>query len=192
MNTPRYPDDHLLLALFDQHDRAENAVEEIIAADFPMDRISLLGRAGSGDDPLGLYYPGRGERMKGWGALGAFWGGLFGLFSGAVGLFVLPGVGAVAAAGSLVEALAGAATGAALGGGVMAGAAAVDQLAVALHRHGVPEDRLAHLQQAVADGRYVVLLRGSEEELARWTERLRQKGAESVELHDYRGLRDVL
>ncbi len=47
----------------------------------------------AGDDPLGIYYTGVGDRMKGWGALGAFCGALWGLLAGAAGMFVIPGLG---------------------------------------------------------------------------------------------------
>ena len=101
--------ERLLIALFDQESSAEKAVGTLVERDFPMDMLSVLGKGNaSGDDPLGLYYPGVGERMKGWGAMGAFWGGLWGLLAGAAGMFFIPGLGPILAAGPIVEALAGA------------------------------------------------------------------------------------
>ncbi|MGA7979617.1 MAG: hypothetical protein WCA32_05235 [Chromatiaceae bacterium] len=53
------PHDHrrALLAFYDAGDHAEAALREIIERDFPLDRISLLGKASaSGDDPLGVYH----------------------------------------------------------------------------------------------------------------------------------------
>ena len=159
----------ILIAVFSEQLTAQRAVERLIEKDAPMDSISILGRAGaSGDDPLGIYYGGVGERVKAWGAHGAFWGGLWGLLAGAAGLFVVPGLGAILAAGPVVEAIAGALAGATLTSGVMAGAAAVSELAIALHRMGVPKERLAALQRAVEQGRYVVLVRCAPREVERW------------------------
>lgn len=148
--------ERVLIALFKDADRAKEAVETLIERDYPMDMISLLGRPYAvGDDPLGIYYHTPGERMKGWGKMGAFWGGLWGLLAGAAGLFVIPGVGPLLAAGPIVEALVGAASGAA----VMAGAAAATQLTVAMRAAGIPEEKLDELHKAIEAGQFVVLFR---------------------------------
>ena len=92
-----------------------------------MDLISVLGKLhASGDDTLGIYHMNAGDRMKVWGKQGVFWGGLWGMIAGAAGLFMIPGVGAVAAA-------------------AMGGAAALSQLAVAYHRAGIPEEKIKSL-----------------------------------------------
>ena len=91
-------------------------------------------------------------RAKTWAAHGAFWGGLWGLLGGAAGVFVVPGFGAVFAAGPIVQVVGTTLAGAALGGGAMAGAAAVSELAVALHQVGVPKGRLAAFHQAIEQG----------------------------------------
>lgn len=150
----------ILIGLFEDEKSADRAVRQLIDRDYPMDQISMLGRPhGIGDDPLGVYYHTVGERMKGWGKLGAFWGGLWGLLAGAAGMFVLPGLGPILAAGPVVEALAGAAAGAAAAGGAMAAGGAVSHLAVALRTQGIPEEKLDHLHQAIKEGHYVLLMR---------------------------------
>lgn len=87
-----------------------------------------------------------------------------GLLSGAAGLFVIPGLGAIAAAGPIVQAIAGALSGAALTGGAMAGAAGVSELTVAIHQLGVPQEELEHLHEAIAQGHTAVILRCGIEE----------------------------
>lgn len=170
-----------LLALFHGEDGAVRAVHQLIDRGFPMDMISLLGKArSSGDDPLGLYYTTSDERVKGWGRMGAFWGGLLGLFSGAAGLFFIPGIGPLFAAGPIVEAIAGAAAGAGIGSGVMAGAAALSHLAVAMRRIGIPEDRLEMAHQVIEQGGYVILLRAGAAEAARWRGILMTLGADEI------------
>jgi hypothetical protein len=181
--------ERVILALFGDEARAERSVRELIDRNFPMDMISLLGKAqSSGDDPLGVYYASAGERVKGWGKMGAFWGGLWGLFTGAAGLFLIPGSGALLAAGPVVEAIIGAAAGAGVGGGVMAGAAALSHLAVVMRRMGIPEDQLEGVQQAVENGEYVVMLRADADEVGRWREVLESGGAGKLLVFPFRRL----
>jgi hypothetical protein len=183
----------LLVGLFLEEGRAEAAVSRLIEADFPMDMISILGKAqSSGDDPLGLYYANAGERVKGWGKIGAFWGGLWGLLTGAAGMFLIPGVGPVMAAGPVVEALAGALTGAGVAGGAMAGAAAVSHLIVAMRRSGVPEKDLEALHAALEDGEYVVMLRLDGREVERWQSVLTRAGARTIMVCPFHGLADIV
>ncbi|HKK13530.1 MAG TPA: hypothetical protein VKA14_02600 [Gammaproteobacteria bacterium] len=187
-NEPAREDRQLLIAVFRDQQPAARAVERLIERDFPADQLSLLGKhESSGDDVLGIYYQGVGERMKAWAGHGAFWGGLWGLLASAAGMFVVPGLGAVMAVGPIVEALVGGATGAAVAGSAMAGAAALSQVAVALHRMGVPEERLHHYHEAIDQGHYVVLLRcGSREETDRRRTELGTWGADEVEVFAYR------
>jgi hypothetical protein len=145
-----------------------------------MDLISVLGRVhGLGDDTLGIYHLHAGERMKAWGTQGAFWGGLWGIFAGAAGFFIIPGLGAVAAAGFIVEAIA---AGALVGAGTLAGAAALSQLAVGFHRAGIPPKEIEALHKAIEDGKYVVMLRGASSELAPWRAEL--EASQPLEMHD--------
>ncbi len=171
----------LLIAEFAHADAAEKALGALNDKDFPLDQVSLLGGGhASGDDPLGIYYAGTGERMKGWGSMGALWGGLLGLVSGAAGLFIVPGLGAVMAAGPVVEALASAATGAAVGGGAMAGAAAVSQLSVALRRMGIPDEELEGLEAAIREGRTLLLVHVDADKAATWKGLLERHGPHAM------------
>ena len=184
--------ERLLVALFDRHQEAEGSVRLLVERDFPMDMLSVLGKGESGgDDLLGLYYSSTGDRMKGWGKMGAFWGGLWGLLTGAAGLFVIPGIGPVLAAGPVVEAIATALAGAGLGGSAMAGAAAASQFTVAMHRSGVPEEKLEMLQNAIQQGHYLLMLRLDEEEAGKWQTLLAHNGASMVDVYVYHGLSDL-
>jgi hypothetical protein len=182
-------DQRLLTGIFDEEKQAEQAVNRLIEEDFPMDYISILGKAqSSGDDPIGIYYQSAGERVRSWGSLGAIWGGLFGLLTGAAGLFLVPGLGAVMAAGPIVEALAAGAAGTAVGGGVMSAAATVSHLITALRRMGVSEEKLEHVQDAVNDGRYIVMLRIGTEQEERWSRMLRDAGASELLAFRFQGI----
>jgi hypothetical protein len=190
MNTENDPDSkqRVIVAVFKVQAAAEVAIKRLFEKGCPMDMVSLLGKAeSSGDDLLGIYYSGVGERMKSWAKHGAFWGGLWGLLASGAGMFIVPGLGAIFAVGPVVEAIAGAVAGATLTGGAMAGAAALSQLAVALHRMGVPEERLQYFHQTIEEGHYVLLLRcGESEEVERWSTALRWGGADSVEDYPFR------
>ncbi len=149
----------LLIGVFDSEKQAEALVERLIGEEFPPDRLSVLHKGGGlGDDMLGIAFDSTGDRVKAWTEQGALWGGLLGLLAGASGLFVLPGLGALMVAGPIVETLAGAVAGTLIGGGGMAGAAALSQLASALHHIGIPEDRLKQLHQWIDEGKVVVIL----------------------------------
>ncbi len=159
MTENRKPRLVLVAGVYENEDQAHRVVERLIENEFPMDRISLLQRTGgTGDDMLGLSFHDSGERIRAWGKQGAFWGGLWGLLGAATGLFVLPGAGALVAAGPIIEMLGSALVGAAAGGAAMAGAAVVEELVSALHAAGIPDEYLQELHDDILGGKPMVLL----------------------------------
>jgi uncharacterized membrane protein len=178
----------ILVAVYPDEEAANVVIKRLIDMDCQMDLISVLGRIhASGDDPLGIYRLNAGDRMKVWGRHGLFWGGLWGMLAGAAGLFIIPGIGTLAAAGYIVEAIAG---GAAVGGGAMVGAAAVSQLGVAFHRTGIPEETILALHKAVEAGRFLVMLRGAESEIPEWREVLESSGPLDIQDLPYSRMTD--
>ena len=147
-----------------------------------MDQLSLLGRlVAEGDDVLGVVNPGVGDRMEVWGKEGAFWGGVAGLLAGAMGVFWFPALGPIIVVGHVVSAFAGSVAGTAIGGAGLAGAAAVSQLAVVLHRHGLPEEILEDLHHAIEAGQYLVIIQtAAGDEREGYWEALTQAGAQTV------------
>ena len=179
----KYEHAHLVLAIgiYSREEKALQIIEKLIKEDFPADRLSLLRKAGgTGDDMLGLAYTNTAERVKAWGKHGVVWGVLWGMLAGATGLFVLPGIGPLLAAGPMVEALGGAIAGGTVTGGAMAGAAALTQLASALHRIGVPTSAIEQIHQAIETDHYVVILHCDPEQASHCTMRLGAAGADSV------------
>ena len=171
----------LAVGIYDSEDKAIRVIEKLIEEEFPADRLSLLRKTGGlGDDMLGLAYTNTAERVKAWGEHGAVWGALWGLLAGATGLFVLPGIGPLLAAGPVVEALGGAIAGAAVTGGAMAGAAALTQLATALHRIGIPAADIEQIHHAIESGHYVVILHCEPEQAEHCVMRLGWSGADPV------------
>ena len=171
----------LAIGVYSNEEKAIRVIEKLIEEDFPADRLSLLRKAGgTGDDMLGLAYTNTAERVKAWGKHGVVWGVLWGMLAGATGLFVLPGIGPLLVAGPLVEALGGAIAGATVTGSAMAGAAALTQLASALHRIGVPSSAIEQIHGAIESGQYVIILHCESNRANHCAMRLGAAGADSV------------
>jgi hypothetical protein len=171
------PEGGLIAAVFDRPEQAHPLVEQLIENDFPMDRISILHRAGGeGDDFLGIAYGDDKERIRVWSEQGALWGSLAGLVAGVSGMFFIPGVGMLLLAGPVINAI----TGAAVGAGLMAGSAIATRLGIALHRLGIPEERLDRLHQAIMDGKTVLLIHVENLDPKALQQRLLWQGAEDV------------
>jgi hypothetical protein len=191
----------ILVAVYDDEARAQQAIEQLRDKGAAMDMLSVLGRVHpSGDDVLGIYYTGMGSRVEAWAKQGALWGAAWGLLMGAAAMFVMPVVGPIFAAGPIVETIvatlgggiAGAATGSVMGSAGMAGAAALTHLASVMHRMGIPQDQLDHLHQAIVEGHFVLLLREAKSLASPWLEVLHQSGAREVIELPYKGFVEAL
>jgi hypothetical protein len=106
-------------------------------------------------------------------------------------MFLVPGLGPLLAAGPVVQALAGAAGGAAVTGGVMAGAGAASQLTVAIHRIGVPEERLEETRARLARGEHLLMLIAAAEEAEGWNTLLQGTGADPLWAYPYVGVTEA-
>ncbi len=170
---------NILAAVFDSPAQAQKVVEQLIEHDFPMDQISILHRAGGqGDDFLGVSYENEHQRLRFWGEQGAIWGALGGFLAGTMGLLLVPGVGPLLVLGPFIEMI----TGAAAGGGLMAGAALATRLTIALRRMGIPDEKLEYLHRSVMDGKTLVLLQFGKRDATDWRHIVSWGGAESVDL----------
>jgi hypothetical protein len=162
--------------VFKTRTRADNALREALKAGIPSTRVTLL-TPGSADHlnkeiqaaPTdATEQPGMGE------ALGALAGGGVGLTGGALLMALVPGVGPITALGMLGAAVLGAA-GAALGGtlGKDMDSGATD---------GLPEDEIFVYEDALRQGRSVVIVgAGDNDSASLLRELLKMQGAESVD-----------
>ena len=80
-----------VVAIFESHSQAEDAVRELQKDGFDMKKLSIVGKDYHTDEHVVGYYT-TGDRMMYWGKLGAFWGGFWGLLFGSA-FFWVPGVG---------------------------------------------------------------------------------------------------
>jgi len=162
-----------LVAVFATHVAAEVAVKLLDDAGVPMRQLSIIGKDYRTEErPVGFYN--LGDRVRVWGARGAFWGGLIGLLVSPA-FFLLPVVGHVIVLGPLTSALVGALEGVALGGGASA-------LGGALASIGVPRDSVIRYEAAIKADKFVVMVHQVADDVALAAERvLRDASAESVE-----------
>jgi uncharacterized membrane protein len=151
-------DTNAVVAVYDTHAAADDAVKELQKAGFDMKKLSVVGKDYHTDEQVVGYYN-AGERMKHWGKLGAFWGGLWGLLFGAA-FFWVPGIGPVLVGGPLVAWIIAALEGAAVGGGLSA-------IGAGLYSLGIPKDSIVMYEAAVKAGNYVVVAHGTADEAAK-------------------------
>lgn len=143
--------DNTVVAVFDTHIQAEQAVKDLQSSGFDMQRLSIIGKGYHTEEkPLGFYTTG--DRVKTWGGMGAFWGGLWGMLIGAA-FFWLPGIGPIAAAGPFVHTLVTALEGAAVVGGFSA-------LGAALVSLGVPKEAVLKYERELRADKYLVIANG--------------------------------
>src|SRR3954468_10660132 len=147
-----------VVAVYPDHASAEEAVRRLLKEGFAMSDVSIVGRDFQvREEPIGFVSAGDFAAVGA--GTGAWVGGLFGLLIGAAFL-VLPGVGPVIIAGPLSVAL--------LGGleGALAGAA-LGALTGALIGWGVPRDQAIKYETQVKAGKFLVIARGSRDDIAR-------------------------
>jgi hypothetical protein len=140
------------------HVEAENAVRELQRSGFDMKKLSIVGKSYHTEEHVVGYYN-AGDRMKFWGKQGAFWGGLWGVLFGSA-FFFIPGIGPLVVAGPLVSVIVGGLQGAVTVGGLSA-------LGAGLYSLGIPKDSILMYETAIKSERFVVVVHGSADELAK-------------------------
>ena len=147
-------DQNSVIAMFDQHAPAEEAVRHLQRAGIGMKELSIVGKDYHTEEHVVGYYS-MGDTMKSWGKFGAFWGGIWGLLIGSA-MLAVPGLGYLYLAGWIVSGLEGA---------VLGGAAAA--LGGALASIGVPQDSVVKYETALKAGHFLVIVHGTPEETER-------------------------
>jgi uncharacterized membrane protein len=150
------PEQNAVVAVYDTHARAEEAVKELQRSGIDMHTLSIIGKDTHTDEQVVGYYN-SGDRMKRWGKMGAYWGGFWGLLFGSA-FFAIPGIGPVLVAGPVVAWIVGALEGAALVGGVSA-------IGAGLYSMGIPKDSVLEYELALKTDKFLLLVHGSAEEV---------------------------
>jgi len=171
-------DNNIVVAVYEAHAGAEQAVKELQSFGFDMKKLSIVGRNPHAEEQVVGFYN-AGDRMKSWGktgaGAGAFWGSIWGLLFGA-GFFAIPGVGPVLVAGPLVAWIAGA-----LGGAVVVGGVGV--IGAGLYSIGLPKDSILKYEIALKNDRFLLLVHGTAQEAARAREILMGTHPAELNMH---------
>jgi uncharacterized membrane protein len=163
-----------VVALFDQHTQAEDAVKQLQEASFDMKQLSIVGKDYHMDENVVGYYT-AGDRMAYWGKNGAFWGGLWGMLFGSA-FFMIPGIGPLIAAGPVVMWIVGALEGAAVIGGVSA-------LGAGLYSIGIPRNSILQYETSVKAGKFMLVVHGTPDEVIRAETILSAAHTATTQLH---------
>lgn len=172
--TPSLTQTNAVVAIYDSHDQAEDAVKSLQKAGFNMKQLSIVGRDYHSEEHVVGYYT-TGDRMKYWGAMGAFWGGLWGFLFGAA-FFFIPGIGPIVVAGPLVTWIVAGLEGAAVVGGLSA-------LGAALYGIGIPKNSILKYETALRAGKFVLVAHGAPDEVTRAKEIIETTDAVGSTLH---------
>jgi hypothetical protein len=162
--------------VFNTRTRAERAVAAIRNAGIAADKITLLSPGSLSQlDREMQSVPTDTTEQPGMGkAMGALAGGAVGITGGALLVALIPGVGPITAIGLLGAAIAGAA-------GATVGAAAGDKIEKSTIQ-GVPEDEIFVYEDALRQGRNVVVVLAEDKDSASLLrELLKVEGADSVD-----------
>ena len=151
-------DTNAVIAIYDNHSAAEDAVKELQQSGFDMKKLSVVGKDYHTDEQVVGYYS-AGDRMKYWGKWGAFWGGFWGLLFGAA-FFWVPAIGPVLVGGPLVASIVAALEDAVVVGGLSA-------IGAGLFSIGIPKDSIVTYETAIKAGEYLVVVHGTADETAR-------------------------
>jgi uncharacterized membrane protein len=147
-----------VVAIYETHSQAEEAVKELQRSGFDMQKMSIVGKDYHTDEHVVGYYN-TGDRMKYWGKQGAFWGGIWGMLFGAA-FFAIPGIGPVLVAGPLVAWIIGALEGAVVVGGLSA-------LGAGLYSIGIPKNSVVTYELALKSDKFLLVAHGTRDEVAR-------------------------
>lgn len=138
------------ISVFDSHDQAVRALEELRESGIDMSKVSLVGHAEVVDDHV--HVKSNKALVAAPVAVGSVLGTTLGVLTG-VGLFAIPGLGILFGAGAIVGALAGFQVGVVTGG-----------LTTILVDLGVKEDHIEY-EQHLKQGRFLLFYDGSDDEL---------------------------
>lgn len=164
-----------IVAIYRSHSEAEAAVNALNLSRFDLKKISIVGRDYHTDEHVIGYYN-AGDRVKFWGTTGAFWGGIWGMLFGSA-FFLIPGIGPLVVAGPLVGWIVGGLEGAVIVGGLSA-------LGAGLYSLGIPKNSILRYETALKSDRFVLVVHGSADEMARAREVISHTETESIDQHE--------
>ena len=139
------------IAVYETHEEAVDAIKVLNDQDFPMSNVSLLGTAEIVEDHI--HVRSTDTITKAPAVIGMGAGTVIGLLSG-IGIFTIPGFGFLYGAGALIGAIAGFDLGIITGG-----------LISFLSLLGVKDDVVVKCEEHLKEGRFMVVVNGTIEEV---------------------------
>lgn len=140
------------VAIYDNHDKALAAVNKLKDADFPIKKVSIIGKADIVDNHLHIHSL---EAVKNAPlAIGAVAGPVVGALTG-LGIFAIPGFGFLYGAGAIIGALGGFDLGIAAGG-----------ILTLLATAGIQHDTAVRLEEHIRNGNFAVIVHGNAAEVS--------------------------
>lgn len=170
------------VGMFPNRQAAEHALHELRDSGFAMDRVSVIAKdADRHDEIAGADVRDRvGNKADEGAKVGAVSGGALGGITGllvGLGTLAIPGIGPILLAGAGATVLATTAAGGAIG-------AVAGGLVGTLIGLGIPEERAKVYSDRVARGEYLVMLDGTDAEIARAESILHRRGIEEYGVYD--------
>ena len=170
------------VGVFSSRRDAEHALNELNGSGFPMSKVSIIARdADRQDDIAGVDVSNRvGNKADEGAAAGAITGGTLGGITGllvGLGSLAIPGVGPVLLAGEVASTIATTLAGGAIG-------AAAGGLLGALAGLGIPEERARAYNDRVSRGDYLVIVDGTDNEIAQAEAILGGRGVQDWGVYD--------
>ncbi|SFV60199.1 hypothetical protein MNB_SV-10-69 [hydrothermal vent metagenome] len=142
-----------VIAVYDNHDEAAEAMKAMLAAGVLKEDISVVGKGERGEPKDDFELDKENADILTWGKEGALWGGIWGFLAGAFFLWV-PGFGPLVAAGPVIASLAGALGGAATVGGIAAIIAGFIDI-------GIDESEARRYADLIKNGKTVIIVRNA-------------------------------
>lgn len=170
------------IGIFPNRPAAEQALHELKDSGFAMDQVSVVAKDSEQNETIaGANVSDHAENKADDGAkVGALSGGALGGLTGllvGLGTLAIPGVGPIMLAGAVATALATTAAGGVIG-------AAAGSLLGALIGLGIPEDRAKIYNDRVSAGEYMVMVNGTDAEIAEAEAILNHHGIEEWDIYD--------
>lgn len=162
------------VGVFANMTQAEDAVRQLNAGGFPVDKLSVLGKDFMSEQKVHGFVTACDVAKQAAGT-SAWFGGIFGLLVGAAFLWI-PGFGPMVVAGPLAAALLGGVEGA-------VGAAAVGGVLGWLMNLGIEKQHIPKYEASLRTGKYIVIVHGSSEDVDKARSILSAAKAEQVDVH---------
>jgi hypothetical protein len=162
------------VGVFGNHEDAESAVKELQKSGYDMKKLSVVAKDFQTEENVVGYYN-TGDRVATWGKFGLFWGSIWGLLFGSA-FFIIPGLGPIMIGGPLVSWILGALETALVTGGLTA-------LGGALASIGIPKDSVLSYETALKANKFLLIVHGTEQEVANAKGILMQNKAEAATVH---------